>query len=205
MMAWTRARAAAIVAEAGPEGGALRITPVGAHAYADESRAMIERNLRVASAVAVIGTLLLVGLVYRWLPAVVLTILPTFLAILWTTGLISSYPGEINLISLAFIAILTGLGDDQVTYSSRVPQEVARAGRRAEPSAHLRDDGKVSLFACWPPARPRSLSHRELRPAGSARAHGRPGDAARTPRSRYRLLYLAGPRPGRSRRPFRSC
>ena len=61
----------------------------------------------------------------------VLTILPTFLAILWTTGLISSYPGEVNLISLAFIAILTGLGDDQVTYFfTRVPQEiVGRAGR----------------------------------------------------------------------------
>ena len=133
LMAWTRERIAAVPAEAGPEGETLRITPVGAHAYADESRALIERNLRVASTVAVIGTLLLVGLVYRWLPAVVLTILPTFLAILWTTGLISSYPGEINLISLAFIAILTGLGDDQVTYFfTRVPQEVAEGRSLAE-------------------------------------------------------------------------
>ena len=133
LMAWTRSRIATSLAGAGPDGGALRITPVGAHAYADESRALIERNLRTASAVAVIGTLLLIGLVYRWLPAMVLTILPTFLAIVWTTGLISSYPGEVNLISLAFIAILTGLGDDQVTYFfTRVPQEVSQGRSLAE-------------------------------------------------------------------------
>ena len=53
------------------------MTPVGAHAYADQSRALIERNLRVASIVAGVGTLLLLALVYRWLPAMVLTVLPT--------------------------------------------------------------------------------------------------------------------------------
>jgi hypothetical protein len=133
LMAWTRSRIAASLAAAGPDQGPLQMTPVGAHAYADESRALIERNLRVASTVAVIGTLLLLALVYRWLPAVVLTVLPTFLAIVWTAGLISSYPGEVNLISLAFIAILTGLGDDQVTYFfTRVPQEVAEGRSLAE-------------------------------------------------------------------------
>ena len=109
------------------------MTPVGAHAYADQNRALIERNIRVASIVSVAGNLLLLVLVYRWLPAVALTVLPTFLAILWTTGLISSYPGEVNLISLAFIAILTGLGDDQVTYFfTRVPQEIATGRSLAE-------------------------------------------------------------------------
>jgi predicted exporter len=133
LMTWTRSRIAAILAEPGPDEGPLRMTPVGAHAYADQSRALIERNIRVASIVSVIGNLLLLVLVYRWLPALALTILPTLLAIVWTTGLISSYPGEVNLISLAFIAILAGLGDDQVTYFfTRVPQETSEGRSLAE-------------------------------------------------------------------------
>ncbi len=126
LMQWVRPRLSAIQAEDVEGGAPLRLTPVGAHAYADQNRALIERNIKVASAVSVGGNLLLMVLVYRWLPALLLTVLPTLLSILWTTGLISSYPGEVNLISLAFIAILAGLGDDQVTYFfSRVPQETS--------------------------------------------------------------------------------
>jgi uncharacterized protein len=133
LMDWTRSRIAAIRAGPGSEAGALQMTPVGAHAYADQHRGLIERNIRVASVVSVAGNLLLLVLVYRWLPALVLTVLPTLLAILWTTGLIASYPGEVNLISLAFIAILAGLGDDQVTYFfTRVPQETAEGRSLAE-------------------------------------------------------------------------
>jgi len=161
LMEWTRSRVAAILIEQGgaashppgpppplrrsesgsvaslaepaPGKGPLQMTPVGAHAYADQNRALIERNIRVASIVSVAGNLLLLFLVYRWLPALALTVLPTLLAILWTTGLISSYPGELNLISLAFIAILAGLGDDQVTYFfSRVPQEMSEGRSLAE-------------------------------------------------------------------------
>jgi predicted RND superfamily exporter protein len=128
LMEWVRPRLSAIQAEGSDGEGPLRLTPVGAHAYADQNRALIERNIKVASAVSVGGNLLLLILVYRWLPALVLTVLPTMLSILWTTGVISSYPGEVNLISLAFIAILAGLGDDQVTYFfSRVPQETSGA------------------------------------------------------------------------------
>ena len=48
---------------------------------------------------------------------------------MWTTGVASFYPGEVNLISLSFIAILAGLGDDQIVhFFNRVPQEWAKAG-----------------------------------------------------------------------------
>jgi predicted RND superfamily exporter protein len=58
-----------------------------------------------------------------------LSLLPTSLGILWTTGVASFYPGEVNLISLSFIAILAGLGDDQVVhFFNRVPQEWAKGG-----------------------------------------------------------------------------
>ena len=164
--------------------GPLRMTPVGAHAYADQSRALIERNIRVASIVSVVGNLLLLALVYRWLPAVVLTVLPTVLAILWTTGLISFYPGEVNLISLAFIAILTGLGDDQVTYFfARVPQETSEGRSLAEAIRETYVTTGKSVLYCMLASGTATLTlaMATLQGAGRARprAHGRADDAAR--------------------------
>ena len=129
LMAWLRPRIDEAPGRDGEGDGSLRVTPVGAHAYAEQGRSLIQRDIRVASSVSVALNLLLCVAVYRWLPALLLTVLPTGLAILWTTGVISTYPGEINLISLGFIAIIVGLGDDQATYFfSRVPEEAA-AGR----------------------------------------------------------------------------
>ncbi len=151
LMSWLRERIATIRAETPAGAAPLEIVPVGAHAYADQNRALVERNIRVASLVSVLGNLLLVFLVYRWLPAVVLSVLPTFLALLWTTGLISTYPGEINLITLAFIAILAGLGDDQVTYFfTRVPQEIAAGRSLAEAiRATYVTTGKSAFFCVF--------------------------------------------------------
>lgn len=129
LMAWLRPRIGGMHDREGDGDGSLRVTPVGAHAYAEQGRSLIQRDIRVASSVSVALNLLLCVAVYRWLPALLLTVLPTGLAIFWTTGVISTYPGEINLISLGFIAIIVGLGDDQATYFfSRVPEEAA-AGR----------------------------------------------------------------------------
>jgi predicted RND superfamily exporter protein len=105
----------------------LRIVPVGAQVYTEQNRRLIQSNIRTASAISVLGNLALLLLVYRWMPAIVLTVLPTSLALLWTTGFVALYPGVVNLVSMSFIAILAGLGDDQVTYFfSRVPEERAR-------------------------------------------------------------------------------
>ena len=129
LMAWLRPRIGGMQGRDDEGDGSLRVTPVGAHAYAEQGRSLIQRDIRVASSVSVALNLLLCVAIYRWLPALLLTVLPTGLAILWTTGVISTYPGEINLISLGFIAIIVGLGDDQATYFfSRVPEEAA-AGR----------------------------------------------------------------------------
>jgi uncharacterized protein len=104
----------------------IRLTAVGAHAYTEESRRFIQHNITVATSLSVAGNLLLCILVYRRVGAIVLMFLPTLLAVQWAMGVISTYPGEVNLISLAFIAIIVGLGDDQVTYFfSRVPHEMA--------------------------------------------------------------------------------
>ena len=151
LMQWVRERVTE-VSRPDPEGGApLSLTPVGAHAYAEQNRRLMQRDLRVASLVSILGNLLLCLLVYRWLPALVLTVLPTGLAILWATGLIGFYPGEVNLISLGFIAILAGLGDDQVTYFfTRVPQEAA-SGRSVDDAirATYLTTGKSVLFCLF--------------------------------------------------------
>jgi uncharacterized protein len=123
LMKWYRDHAPAA---AGGDAG-IQMTPVGAHAYTEQSRQFIERNIRLATIISVAGNLLLCLLVYRWLGALVFAFLPTLLAVQWTMGLISVYPGEVNLISLAFISIVVGLGDDQATYFfSRVPNEMAK-------------------------------------------------------------------------------
>ena len=123
LMRWYRDKASAATG-----GDAdIRLTAVGAHAYAEQSRRFIQHSISRATFLSVAGNLLLCLLVYRWIGALVFAFLPTMLAVQWTMGVISTYPGEVNLISLAFIAIIVGLGDDQVTYFfSRVPDELAK-------------------------------------------------------------------------------
>lgn len=101
----------------------------GAYVYAEQEHQFIETNIRRISLISIIGNLLLCLLIYPRIPLLLLSLLPAGLGILWTTGVASFYPGEVNLISLSFIAILAGLGDDQVVhFFNRVPQEWAKGG-----------------------------------------------------------------------------
>jgi hypothetical protein len=129
IMQWTHAHIQS--AEADPElrSAGVRAMPAGAYVYAEQDHKFIERNIRRVSLVSIIGSLLLCLIVYPSLPLLLLSLLPTSLGILWTTGIASFYPGEVNLISLSFIAILAGLGDDQVVhFFNRSPQEWAKGG-----------------------------------------------------------------------------
>jgi predicted RND superfamily exporter protein len=124
MVSWTRKASGALLAEPEFKDAPLRVTLAGGYIYAEQDRKFIEWNIRLVSLISIVGNLILCLLVYRRLPILFMSLIPTTLGLLWTTGLISYYPGEINLISLSFIAILVGLGDDQVIYFfGRVPQE----------------------------------------------------------------------------------
>jgi predicted RND superfamily exporter protein len=106
-----------------------RATPAGAYVYAEQEHQFIETNIRRISIISIVGNLLLCLVIYPRIPLLLLSLLPAGLGILWTTGVASFYPGEVNLISLSFIAILAGLGDDQVVhFFNRVPQEWAKGG-----------------------------------------------------------------------------
>ncbi len=140
LVRWTRARSEALLAEEEFRGAPLKSTLAGAYVYTEQDRGFIERNIGLVSAVSIIGNLLLCLVTYRRIPLLIMSLLPTGLGIVWTTGFISYYPGAINLLSLSFVAILAGLGDDQIVhFFNRVPQEWRGTGAL--------DDAMLRTFA----------------------------------------------------------
>ncbi|MFZ0772749.1 MAG: MMPL family transporter [Candidatus Sulfotelmatobacter sp.] len=126
---WTREHIQSMSAEPDFRDSGVRATAAGAYVYAEQEHKFIETNIRRISLISIVGNLLLCLLIYPRIPLLLLSLLPAGLGILWTTGVASFYPGEVNLISLSFIAILAGLGDDQVVhFFNRVPQEWAKGG-----------------------------------------------------------------------------
>jgi len=129
ILQWTRNEVRTLSNSEDFKGLPLTVTLAGPYVYAEQDRKFIQSNVRLVSLVSIIANLVLCLLIYPRIPLLVLSLLPTSLGILWTTGIAASYPGEINLISLSFIPIITGLGDDQVVhFFNRLPQEWARTG-----------------------------------------------------------------------------
>jgi predicted RND superfamily exporter protein len=126
---WTREHIQAMSTEPAFRDSGVRITAAGAYVYAEQEHQFIESNIQRISLISIVGNLLLCLVIYPRIPLLLLSLLPAGLGILWTTGVASFYPGEVNLVSLSFIAILAGLGDDQVVhFFNRVPQEWAKGG-----------------------------------------------------------------------------
>ena len=129
VMRWTREHIQSMTAEPDLRESGVRAIAAGAYLYAEQEHRLIETNVRRISLISIVGNLLLCLLIYPRIPLLLLSLLPASLGIVWTTGVASFYPGEVNLISLSFIAILAGLGDDQVVhFFNRVPQEWAKGG-----------------------------------------------------------------------------
>jgi len=146
---WTRQHVDHIGAEPDFRDSRLRATPAGAYVYAEEEHKFIEKNIRLISTISILGNLLLCLAIYPRIPLLLLSLLPTSLGILWTTGVASFYPGEVNLISLSFIAILAGLGDDQVVhFFNRVPQEWAKTGGLDTAMIRAFDTTGSSILLC---------------------------------------------------------
>jgi uncharacterized protein len=126
---WTREHIRSMSAEPDFRDSGVRAIVAGAYAYAEQEHEFIEKNIQRISTISIVGNLLLCLLIYPRIPLLLLSLLPAGLGILWTAGIAGFYPGEVNLISLSFIAILAGLGDDQVVhFFNRVPQEWAKGG-----------------------------------------------------------------------------
>jgi predicted RND superfamily exporter protein len=143
MTKWLEGQAGAIEKES-----AVRIVPSGAYLYSAHDHQFIQDNIQLVSVVSIAGNLILCLLVYPRIPIFLMALLPTALGILWTTGIIAWHPGQVNLISLSFIAILAGLGDDQIIhFFNRVPQEW-RNGRTLDQAiaATYHTTGRSVLF-----------------------------------------------------------
>jgi predicted RND superfamily exporter protein len=149
VMQWTHAQIQSIETDPEVRSAGVRAVPAGAYVYAEQDHKFIQKNIRRVSLVSIAGSLLLCLLVYPSLPLLLLSLLPTSLGILWTTGIASYYPGEVNLISLSFIAILAGLGDDQVVhFFNRSPQEWARGGSFNEAMLRTYETTGASIVLC---------------------------------------------------------
>ena len=93
---WTREHIQSLSAEPAFRDSGVRATAAGAYVYAEQDHKFIERNIRRISLISIIGNLLLCLLIYPRIPLLILSLLPTSLGILWTTGVASFYPGEVN-------------------------------------------------------------------------------------------------------------
>jgi predicted RND superfamily exporter protein len=149
VMRWTRERIGSITAETDLRNSGVRATAAGAYVYAEQEHRLIERNIRRVSLISIIGNLVLCLVIYPRIPLLLLSLLPAGLGIVWTTGVASFYPGEVNLISLSFIAILAGLGDDQIVhFFNRVPQEWAKGGTLDDAVLRTFETTGLSVFLC---------------------------------------------------------
>lgn len=149
IMQWTRAHSASIGGGEELRDAGLRVMIAGAYAYAEQDHQFVESNIRRVSLVSIVCSLLLCLLVYPSVQLLILSLLPMSLGILWTTGIASFYPGEVNLISLSFIAILAGLGDDQVVhFFNRSPQEWTAGGNLNAAMLRTYETTGVSIVLC---------------------------------------------------------
>jgi len=149
VMRWTREHIRSTTADPELHESGIRATPAGAYVYAEQEHQLIETNIRRISMVSIVGNLLLCLVIYPTVPLLLLSLLPASLGILWTTGIASFYPGEVNLISLSFIAILAGLGDDQIVhFFNRVPQEWRKGGTLNDAVLRTYETTGLSVFLC---------------------------------------------------------
>jgi uncharacterized protein len=149
VMRWTREHIQSLAAEPELRDSRVRATPAGAYVYAEQEHQLIETNIRRISLISIAGNLLLCLVIYPTIPLLLLSLLPASLGIVWTTGVASFYPGEVNLISLSFIAILAGLGDDQIVhFFNRVPQEWAKGGMVNDAVLRTFETTGLSVFFC---------------------------------------------------------
>jgi predicted RND superfamily exporter protein len=149
VMRWTRARIQSMTAEPDFRDAGVRATLAGAYVFAEQEHQLIESNIRRISTISIIGNLVLCLVIYPRIPLLLLSLLPASLGIVWTTGVASFYPGEVNLVSLSFIAILAGLGDDQIVhFFNRVPQEWSKGGTLNDAVLRTFETTGLSVFFC---------------------------------------------------------
>lgn len=132
-----------------PGVASLRFEHAGGHLFALEDERRVRHDAAFTSLFSFAG----VGLVYLFVvrrPALWLAILvPLVMATVWTLGLASIYPGRLNMVTVAFAAVLLGIGDDAMLHIYLREREERAAGLKAPESAvaALRATGPAAVVA----------------------------------------------------------
>ncbi len=132
-----------------PGGGRLRFDHAGGHLVA----LLDERRIRHDAAATSLFSLAGIALIYIFVirrPALwVAVLVPIVMSTVWTLGLAAVYPGRLNLITVAFAAILLGIGDDAMIHIYLREREERRAGLPpgASVAAAMRSTGPAVTVA----------------------------------------------------------
>ena len=98
------------------DGGSLRFDEAGGHLFALEDERRIRHDAMATSIFSVAGIALIYLFVIRRPILWLVVLIPLSMTTVWTLGLASIYPGRLNMITVAFAAILLGIGDDAMIH-----------------------------------------------------------------------------------------
>ncbi len=90
----------------------LNINYTGGYVIALEEARNMERNLKITVVASFIAILLIFSLVFKRIDAIFLISIPLVMAVIWTVAIAFFVIGSLNMLTVAFAAILAGLGVD---------------------------------------------------------------------------------------------
>ena len=105
------------------------IDHAGGHLFAVQDEARIRHDITWTVMIAVAAIAALFTIVLRRIGLLVILMVPLTVSTLWTLGVASIYPGHLNVVTIAFAAILLGMGDDSLTHLYLRFHEELGAGR----------------------------------------------------------------------------
>ncbi len=117
-----------------PETG-LTFEHAGGHLFALEDERRIRHDAAFTSAFSIAAIALIYLFVIRRPVLWLVVLLPLTMTTIWTLGLASIYPGRLNMITVAFAAILLGIGDDAMIHMYLRERQERSAGLSARDSA----------------------------------------------------------------------
>jgi predicted RND superfamily exporter protein len=118
-----------------PDGGRLRFDHAGGHLFALEDETRVRRDATLTCLISVLGIACVYLFVIRRIALWIAVLVPLTMTTVWTLGLASIYPGRLNMVTVAFAAILLGIGDDAMIHMYLREREERRSGTPAPASA----------------------------------------------------------------------
>jgi len=102
--------------ELAPELDGLTLDHAGGYLFAVQDEARIRHDITATATLSMAAITILFALVLRRLGLLLILMVPLTLSTLWTLGVAAVYPGHLNVVTVAFAAILLGMGDDSLTH-----------------------------------------------------------------------------------------